>query len=534
MVIIPNVNSYSNVLNFIQLYNLNRALLIILFLCNLFVFNSNAQNFINPDLEGVETVAAAPPGWQMVPFGDPTCDCVSSAGCTPDITGATGPVPSLGIYGIPNSGQTFVSGLHSGWPGNLYHEGIMQNVSGLVPGTAYPIEFFQSVVKQDNMLDNSGSWAVYLDNTLIAITTPSISLLSYLDINLQWDYRSLSFTATNSSHMIKFIPMDDDPSQIQPSEGLRMGIDGISFVNPGSTVIGDTICLGDSAIISAYGATTYQWAEESNPTFIIGSGDTLYVTPSLTTNYFLYSDIDTNIVSIIVELPPTVSLGTNQTICEGDTIIINAFGQEITNYYWSNSSTDSILIVAESGIYWVIVDNQCGSFTDSLEIIEVGTIDQNFAFDTITCNDKPVILTPSIQGDNYLWSNGETSYVLITDQAGMYWLQISNSCYSTIDTFNVEYLNCNIILEMPNVFSPNNDGINDNFVPVHSNNIILNELVILNRWGNIVFETNNLNTGWDGYHKEMECSEGVYFWHIIFSDSEGIEYQEHGHVTLMK
>jgi gliding motility-associated-like protein len=513
---------------------LHRALKIILFHWYLFVFTSNAQNFVNPDLEGVEITSQAPTGWQMIPFGDPVCQAYIPAGCTPDITGPTGPVPSLGIWGMPNSGQTFVSGLHTGWPGFIYHEGIMQDVSGLIPGEDYPIEFYQAVVKQDNMQDNSGSWAVYMENTLIAVTTPSFSSLSYLDINLQWDYRSITFTATNTSHLIKFIPLDDDPSQIQPDEGLRMGIDGISFINPGTTTNNDTICEGDTATLIAYGASIYQWAEESNPSVIIGSDDTLFVTPSSTTNYFVYTDIDTNIVSVIVKFPPIVELGIDQTICEGDTIIVNAYGAEISNYYWSNSSTDSILIIEQPGIYWVIVDNECGSVTDSIEVIEVETIEQNFAFDSITCNSESIVLEPSIQGDNYLWSNGETSFTLVVDQDGTYWLQISNSCYTTLDTFTIEYINCETDLEMPNVFSPNNDGINDNFVPIQSNSIELYELVILNRWGNTLFQSNALNTGWDGSYKGLKCSEGVYFWQVVFSDSEGMVYQEHGHVTLMK
>lgn len=497
-------------------------------------FNSNAQNFVNSDLEGDETIAAAPPGWQMIPYGDPVCQGYIPAGCTPDITGFTGPVPSLGIHGIPNSGQTFISGLHAGWPGSLYHEGIMQNVSGLIPGESYDIEFYQTVVKQDNMLDSSGSWAVYIENTLIGITAPSFSQLSYLDINLQWDYRSITFTATNTSHLIKFIPMDDDPSQITPNEALRMGIDGISFVSPGSTVIGDTICLGDSAIISAYGASSYQWAEQSNPTIIIGTGDTLFVTPSSTSNYLVYTDIDTNIVSVIVEQSPTVDLGSDQTICESDTITISAYGLNISNYYWSNSSTDSILTIEHPDIYWVIVDNVCGTATDSIEIIEANAIEQNFAFDTIICKGEPVVLEPNIQADNYLWSNGMTSSSLLTDQEGTFSLQISNSCYEVLDTFTVEYINCETVLEMPNVFSPNNDGINDLFIPIQSNGIVSYELVILNRWGNSVFESNVLNVGWDGSHKGNECTEGVYFWQVIFSGGEGVEYQKHGHVTLVK
>lgn len=61
-------------------------------------------------------------------------------------------------------------------------------------------------IKPQNALDESGSWRVYLDGILISTSTVSISVLTFDDLNLQWDCRSVTFTATAATHTIKFIP----------------------------------------------------------------------------------------------------------------------------------------------------------------------------------------------------------------------------------------------------------------------------------------------------------------------------------------
>ena len=75
------------------------------------------------------------------------------------------------------------------------------------------------------------------------------------------------------------------------------------------------------------------------------------------------------------------------------------------------------------------------------------------------------------------------------------------------------------------MFTPNNDGQNDNFLIYGYG---LDEEIafkIFNRWGNVVYETNSLNemqtTGWDGKENDIEQPSGVYFWTIVSSDLNG-------------
>src|SRR5690554_7095734 len=84
---------------------------------------------------------------------------------------------------------------------------------------------------------------------------------------------------------------------------------------------------------------------------------------------------------------------------------------------------------------------------------------------------------------------------------------------------------------MPNVFTPNGDGNNDFFTFVHHKNIEEIDLVIVNRWGNVVYESNDVNFSWNGkvMNNGEECSEGVYFYLVKLKNVafEEVRSEEH-------
>ncbi len=198
-----------------------------------------SQFFKNGGLEGIVTdKSQLAPGWFAVDKDDPVCLTDVTGNDTPDLV-STYPTssPAYGTYyglrGNPHSGKTFMTGLHMTHPLSAYHEGIQQEVGYFKVDSTYTISFYQANVKQLNGLDTSGSWAVYMDTTLIGITAPSISHLPPNSFQLNWEYREVTFTATATAHVIKFMPLDDDPNYGDYSlDGtLRMGIDDISITN---------------------------------------------------------------------------------------------------------------------------------------------------------------------------------------------------------------------------------------------------------------------------------------------------------------
>ena len=227
-----------------------------------------SQNFLNPDLDGIITGGSSlPVDWQNVPYTDLNCNATFLGGDSPDLTDLFGPEEIGGVLGNPYSGITFISGLDGG----DYQEGIMQTVSGFLPNTLYSINFKQSVVKQNNALDQSGAWAVYIDTLLAGISIPTFSDAPFNSTSFIWEARSITFTATETTHTIKFLPMDDDSnsdySYIGTEGALRMGIDSITISSCNFEIeLGEdeTICVGEHLILDAsLSNSSYLWQDST-------------------------------------------------------------------------------------------------------------------------------------------------------------------------------------------------------------------------------------------------------------------------------
>jgi len=200
------------------------------------VVQSSAQAFVNGEVDGPIGSPSLPPSWNDVPDTDPASNALAPIQATSDVLDGTGPNTVGGIAATPFSGTSCVSGLQASSGGGFYwHEGIMQTVNGFTVGTDYTICFYQAVIQQQNATDTSGSWRVYADNTLLGTSAISITNLAFNDVNVNWELRSITFTATAATHVIKFLPWDDDgnaSTSVGMDGALRMGIDLISFGPP--------------------------------------------------------------------------------------------------------------------------------------------------------------------------------------------------------------------------------------------------------------------------------------------------------------
>lgn len=89
-------------------------------------------------------------------------------------------------------------------------------------------------------------------------------------------------------------------------------------------------------------------------------------------------------------------------------------------------------------------------------------------------------------------------------------------------------------LVMPNVFTPNNDGINDFFHPVKENGITINQIYIFNRWGNLIYNVNSPQISWDGNVGNEKASDGVYYWIVEYQNSKGTKSSKSGFLQLLR
>ncbi len=131
--------------------------------------------------------------------------------------------------------------------------------------------------------------------------------------------------------------------------------------------------------------------------------------------------------------------------------------------------------------------------------------------------------------ETYFWGQGGEKYLTIgnfkndieTDTLRVFDYEPSyNNPYSAyIYIDNVQLIESD--LNIPNVFTPNGDGIND-FIPFPNFGNSTNKIVVVNRWGNLIYESDYLNASWDGKDATgKECTEGTYFYRINNTNISG-------------
>lgn len=290
------------------------------------------------------------------------------------------------------------------------------------------------------------------------------------------------------------------------------------------------LCPGHNFVLDAtYPGATYLWHDNSTGnTFNVGGSGTYWVTVTDGCGSFTDSMI------VYVATLPVVQIGNDTTICAGDTLYIDVTTFS-SNYLWQDGSGFSFFNATTSGVYWVTVTTSCGSDTDSLTLHIMNPPQVNLGNDTIICTDETLALDATDSIANYLWQDGSTLPTYTVSSAGQYIVTLDNICGVATDTIDVQFDDCEPVYTLPNVFSPNEDGINDVFGPTVAQNIETMNLTIYNRWGEIMMIIDRPGMVWDGRTSVgVEASAGVYYWILQYAGDEGVITEERGFVTLVR
>ncbi len=289
-----------------------------------------------------------------------------------------------------------------------------------------------------------------------------------------------------------------------------------------------TLCTGQTLTLNvAQASATYSWQDGSiTPTFLITHAGTYWVKVTTPCN----SAIDT--IHVHYTGPSALNIGNDTTLCVGNTLTLTA-GSNVGTYHWQNGSTGSTFLVTSAGTYWLKVTNSCGSFSDTIHVSYKSAPLVSLGRDTTICEGIAWTLNANTPNVTYTWQNGTSASTLSVTQAGTYWVRVTNRCGSGSDTVHIGSEICGI-LEMPNVFSPNGDGTNDFFKPSKYADIVNAHLEIYNRWGTKLFDTNDVETGWNGKFNGMQCSEGTYYWILNYNTESKQSKTLTGFLQLLK
>lgn len=163
---------------------------------------------------------------------------------------------------------------------------------------------------------------------------------------------------------------------------------------------------------------------------------------------------------------------------------------------------------------------------------------------TITMFDSTITFTDISQGATSCWiyfgdgdSSGNCGGAHTYPASGQYTvLQVVENQYGCRDQFQLLIdSDLEALVWIPNAFTPNHDGKNELFMPVAMGVQNFN-MMIFDRWGNLIFETNDIANGWNGKLKGNNCQEDVYVWKAYFEKSgdNSTIYKRVGHVTLVR
>lgn len=316
---------------------------------------------------------------------------------------------------------------------------------------------------------------------------------------------------------------------LSTSKGFCTNIDSITFTaKPRPTVSlrnDTTVCKGTPIAI-----------DPGNPTHTVlwNTGDTAHVitpvkpgfyTVKVTNPEHCYSTDSFNLYNF----PTPDILQINKAVVCSDSVFKIQANPLLKSFVWSEGSTGSSIVVDKSGKYWVAV-------TDGYDCVHGDTA-------TLISRPRPIILIPEkietcelniplttdVNYQHYLWNNTDTSSTYTITRFGTIHLSVidTNNCRN--NTVIVVENNCPSAVTIPNVFSPNKDGVNDDIIPEYIN-ISTTEFKVYNRWGKLVFETTELTKAWDGEN----APSGTYYFVLACKGKSGESFAKNGTITLMR
>lgn len=242
----------------------------------------------------------------------------------------------------------------------------------------------------------------------------------------------------------------------------------------------------------------------------------------------------------------------DRLLCTDDSTVFNASASVVdpysdpVSYSWTFGDNSTAIEVVtkhaytQTGKYVItlVVKDAIGctdTVSDTLDILHPPFIE--LGNDTIICNGLKLELPRENTAEHvvsYLWWDSSTTPSKEIKSEGMYVLHVYSECGEYADTFNLGIKDCSVWF--PTGFSPNGDSRND-IARVRGKNLSdISDftLIIVNRFGEVVFKTTDINKGWDGDYKGIPASIGTYYYMIKYNIGEEVSELLKGDITLIR
>jgi gliding motility-associated-like protein len=263
-----------------------------------------------------------------------------------------------------------------------------------------------------------------------------------------------------------------------------------------------TVCEGDNPQldVNQENDVTYEWSTGETGPSIELNGFGLF-TVTATSADGCEATASTNVLS---GATAEVTIAGPESICEGEVTELVASSDADGSFLWDDGTVGSILNIDEGGNYQVNFTPDEGCEVSAQISVDDGQLPFVSVDGVEKCaGDVIQVGATSPNGDVFWPELSETAVAEITE-AGIYEVAAENECGIATALVQVTDRDCSCPAYVPNVFTPNGDGLNDLFRPEILCEPESYELVIFNRWGRAVFSTNDFSQSWNGDSKINE------------------------------
>lgn len=235
-----------------------------------------------------------------------------------------------------------------------------------------------------------------------------------------------------------------------------------------------------------------------------------------------------------VEASP-LDLGEDRYFCETESATIEA-PEGFQTYEWDNGLTGSSLEVISEGYYTLTTSDTNNCVAEDVLFVGFRSAPAPELPTTETiCLGQSKFVDPGYF-DSYQWSTGSTDRVLQLTEPGTIELVVMDEYGCTAERSMEVTTYCEAGIQIVNAFSPNGDGVNDVF-RVISTPLEQFELLVHDRWGKLIFASNDPNLGWDGDFEGEALPIGTYVWFMqaeYMDNGQLVSDERSGNITLVR
>ncbi|PYF70025.1 Ig-like domain-containing protein [Pedobacter nutrimenti] len=350
---------------------------------------------------------------------------------------------------------------------------------------------------------------------------------------------------------------------------------------PAVTAAAVTTCTGSTAVLSVFNPQngfTYNWYATATAGTILGTGSS-FTTPAVNANTTFYveavsaagcASTSRTAVNVVISAPPAAPASVSASVnplCSGSNAALSVNNPDpALTYRWYAVQTGGTVLTTGT-TYAPAVTATSTYYVESVSAAGCSSSTRT----PVTVTVLPVLAAPAVivqsvtaTSVTFAWApvNGATIYEVSTD-GGQSWKQPSSgpsglthviSGLKPTNVVNIRVrakgqLDCQTSAAsssdgtadnplkngvfVPNTFTPNGDGNNDVFY-AYGNTIAKLKMRIYNQWGQFIFESQNIQTGWDGTYKGQLQPTGVYVYLLDLEFTDGTTSTKKGTITLLR